>query len=146
MISLSSDVISAITSEGERAYPNECCGALLGTDCGERGRGAAYIFPVKNGRELEEQYHRFEILPEDYMASEREADRLGLDVIGFYHSHPDHAACPSDYDREHAVPWYSYVIVAVVCGRADDITSWTLAPDRSMFEAEQIVRQDVDRT
>jgi proteasome lid subunit RPN8/RPN11 len=146
MISLPPDVISAITSEGERAYPNECCGVILGTDSGERGREAAYIFPVKNGRDQEEQYHRFEISPEDYMASEREAARQGLDVIGFYHSHPDHAASPSDYDREHAMPWYSYVIVAVERGRAGDVASWTLLPDRSGFAAEQTVRPDIART
>jgi proteasome lid subunit RPN8/RPN11 len=141
MISLSSDAESAIVLEGERAYPNECCGALLGLDGGARGRAVTRIFPVRNTRGPEERHHRFEISPEDYMASEKEAARMGLDVIGFYHSHPDHAASPSDYDLEHAVPWYSYVIVSVKQGRANGIESWTLVEDRSGFAAEQIIRR-----
>jgi proteasome lid subunit RPN8/RPN11 len=142
MISLPAGAASAIASEGERAYPNECCGILLGTDEGERGRAVTRIFPARNSRESEERRHRFEISPEDYMASEKEAARMRLDIIGFYHSHPDHDASPSDYDREHAMPWYSYVIIAVRDGHADGLESWTLIPDRSGFTAEQIVLED----
>ena len=144
MISMPADAVSAMASEGERAYPNECCGILLGVDGGDRGRGVTRIFPARNARETEERHHRFEISPEDYMAAEAEAARMELDIIGFYHSHPGHDAVPSDYDREHAMPWYSYVIVAVKHGLSDDIKSWTLIPDRSGFAAEQIVWQNGD--
>jgi proteasome lid subunit RPN8/RPN11 len=94
------------------------------------------VLPIHNGREAEERYHRFVITAEDFLASEREARKRGLDVIGFYHSHPDHPAIPSDYDLEHALPGYSYVIVAVTSGTLGDLTSWELASDRSKFEKE----------
>jgi proteasome lid subunit RPN8/RPN11 len=136
MIVLPDPVSRAIMSEGERAYPNECCGALLGLADESGGRAVSEILPIHNGREAEEQYHRFEIGPDDFMASEKTARVRGLGVIGFYHSHPDHPAVPSDYDREHALPWYSYVIVAVEAGAAGDLTSWELDGDRSRFLKE----------
>ncbi|MDR3280126.1 MAG: M67 family metallopeptidase [Synergistaceae bacterium] len=136
MIVLPDSASAAIMSEGERAYPNECCGALLGSMDDSGGRVVSEILPIHNGRETEEQYHRFVIGPDDFMASEKTARARGLDVIGFYHSHPDHPAVPSDYDREHALPWYSYVIVAVKSGVSGDLTSWELDGDRSRFIKE----------
>jgi proteasome lid subunit RPN8/RPN11 len=136
MIFLPGSASDAIKSEGERAYPNECCGALLGATDDSGRRVIADILPIHNGRETEEQYHRFVIGPDDFIASEKAARERGLDVIGFYHSHPDHPAIPSDYDREHALPWYSYAIVAVESGEAGDISSWELAGDRSEFIKE----------
>ncbi|MDR3230575.1 MAG: M67 family metallopeptidase [Synergistaceae bacterium] len=134
MITFSAKVKSAIRLEGERAYPDECCGVLLGRfgedeNCGE----AMEIFPVSNGREAEEQYHRFVIQPDDFMKVEMEARGRGLDVLGFYHSHPDHPALPSDYDREHALPFYFYVILTVEKGQARTLTGWKLAADRARF-------------
>ncbi|MDR1515131.1 MAG: M67 family metallopeptidase [Synergistaceae bacterium] len=143
MISLSRGAVQQIASEGERAYPNECCGALLGKDDADTGRVASEIFPVHNAFGSEEQYHRFAISPEDCFFIERDAERRGLDVIGFYHSHPDHPAIPSEYDREHAMYWYSYVIVAIERGRAGGLTSWRLASDRSAFAQERVLQLDV---
>ncbi|MDR3280998.1 MAG: M67 family metallopeptidase [Synergistaceae bacterium] len=136
MILLPDSASMAIRSEGERSYPNECCGALLGEMDESGARAISEILPIDNGRETEERYHRFVIGPDDFMAAEKTARELGLGVIGFYHSHPDHPAVPSDYDRDHALPWYSYVIVAVESGVSGDLTSWELDADRSQFIKE----------
>jgi proteasome lid subunit RPN8/RPN11 len=137
MIAIDAKWLNAIKHEGEAAYPNECCGALLGKISGDKKRIVA-IFPIANAREEEEQYHRFAIAPEDMMQAEREARKLKLDVVGFYHSHPDHPARPSNYDKEHALPFYSYVIVAVERGRSAQLTSWELAENRDEFKEETI--------
>jgi proteasome lid subunit RPN8/RPN11 len=136
MISLPEDVKKIIRDEGERAYPNECCGILLGRLEEADKRVVTEAVAAGNARETEEQYHRFVIDPADFLRTELTARKKGLDVIGFYHSHPDHQACPSDYDREHALPFYSYVIVAVEKGSAGSVTSWELAADRSRFTQE----------
>jgi proteasome lid subunit RPN8/RPN11 len=136
MIHLPPDKKNAVRIEGEEAYPNECCGFLLGTL--EKGglRNVVEILPVSNAREQEEQHHRFHIEADDFMRAERQARSRGMDIVGFYHSHPDHPAEPSEYDREHALPFYSYVIVAVSKGIARELTSWELLPDRSRFNQE----------
>ena len=82
--------------------------------------------------------NRFLILPEDFVASEREARRRGVDILGFYHSHPDHPARPSEFDREHAWPWYTYLITAVEKGAPRDTTGWLLTEDRAKFLPEEI--------
>jgi len=128
---------AAIRSEGESAYPNECCGILLGRGAGE-AKQVEEIIPIDNAREEAEQYHRFRIEPEDLMKAEKTARKQGRDVLGFYHSHPDHPARPSDYDREHALPFYSYVILEVHEGRAGELTSWELTEDRTAFMEEKI--------
>jgi proteasome lid subunit RPN8/RPN11 len=133
MIKLSTKVKDAVRQEGERAYPDECCGVLLGRFGEDENCEATEIFPVSNGREAEERYHRFVIQPDDFMKVETEARGRGLDVLGFYHSHPDHPALPSDYDREHALPFYFYVILAVEKGKARNLTGWKLAADRARF-------------
>jgi proteasome lid subunit RPN8/RPN11 len=98
------------------------------------------IVPIENAWDAGEQYHRFQISPEDMMQAEREARKRGLDVLGFYHSHPDHPARPSDFDREQALPFYSYIITAVEQGRAGELASWELKTDRSEFLVEAIER------
>jgi proteasome lid subunit RPN8/RPN11 len=99
---------------------------------------ASGIIPIENAREAEEQYHRFRIEAEDLMKAELAARKQGWDVLGFYHSHPDHPAWPSDYDREYALPFYSYVIVSVERGKAAELTSWELAADRGEFNGEMV--------
>jgi len=89
--------------------------------------------------ERESERNRFLIDPAEVRRVERESRARGLDIVGFYHSHPDHPARPSDYDRDHALPWYSYVIIAVEAGEAGPIASWTLREDRSSFEEEAVV-------
>ena len=144
MICLSDFLVSEIGSEGERAYPDECCGVLLGV-LGRTGeKSVTQILPVSNEFYQGEQYHRFLITPENMLVAEKKARALKLDVLGFYHSHPDHPAKPSDYDREHALPFYSYIITAVEKGEARDFTSWILEDDRSAFIAEDVIIKQGD--
>lgn len=128
----------AIRQHGRHTYPNECCGVLLGHIVNSDHAIVIDILPIDNAREQDEQYHRFVITAEDLFKAERQAQRQGLDVVGFYHSHPDHPAIPSEYDREHALPFYSYVIVAVAKGQDEALTSWRLSLDRQQFIQEII--------
>ncbi|MDR0915625.1 MAG: M67 family metallopeptidase [Oscillospiraceae bacterium] len=137
MLILTRKIDAQIRTAGEDGYPNECCGALFGEADGDT-RTVSEIFPIANARESDEQYHRFVITPEDFMRAELEARRQGLDVVGIYHSHPDHPAEPSEYDREHALPFYSYIIVSVEKGTSENLTSWELSADREKFTREVI--------
>jgi proteasome lid subunit RPN8/RPN11 len=139
MIFLTVDIKSVICAEGERAYPNECCGFLIGSLDEPGVRIVTEARPVQNSREKEERYHRFFIEPGEFIRAEAYARKLGLSVLGFYHSHPDHPAEPSDYDRENALPFYSYVIAAVESGAAKDLTSWELSADRVKFVSEPVI-------
>lgn len=149
-IKLNTGQLESIHSHAEREYPNECCGMLLGRADGA-AKEVSEAVPLKNlrldsaraqellpledpGRESEK--NRFLIDPLEQLRVEREARKRGLDVVGYYHSHPDHPARPSNYDREHAWPWYSYVILSVECGKAAEMTSWVLSEDRSQFDPE----------
>lgn len=140
MIYISKQIETEINSEGEKAYPNECCGVLFGV-CEANGDKILHqIKPINNSFSDEEQYHRFLITPEDMIMAERKARELKLDILGFYHSHPDSSAKPSDYDKNHALPFYSYLITSVEKGKAIDFTSWELSEDRTEFKNETIER------
>ena len=119
-----------------QAYPEEGCGVLVGQDQGKR-RIVERVVPLANRGEAE-RHHRYLIAPEQLLVVEREARDAGLDVLGFFHSHPDHPARPSAFDLEHAWPYYSYLIVSVASGRVDDATVWRLVDDRSRFEVESL--------
>jgi len=125
---LASDVAKAIRRHGEDTYPHECCGALVGRD----GRTTAVV-ALPNTTE-EGPRRRFLVRPSDYRLAEQKAGELGGELLGFYHSHPDHPARPSQYDLDHAWPTFAYVIVSVASGAARDITVWWLKDDRSTFE------------
>ena len=129
---LHADVADAIRQHGVETYPNECCGALLGRD-----RDVIATFGLPNTTE-EGPRRRFLVRPQDYREAERRARELGVDLLGFYHSHPDHPARPSQYDLDHAWPVFSYIIVAVRAGVPEDMTSWLLRDDRSGFEPEDL--------
>jgi proteasome lid subunit RPN8/RPN11 len=138
-----------IREHGVKTYPQECCGALLGRDHGfadtpssevngyRISREIHALFPLVNRRD-DSPRNRFSVTAEDVREAEKAASTQGLEVIGWYHSHPDHPARPSDYDRDHAWPWYSYMIVSVHNGVPQDITSWRLKDDRSGFVEEKI--------
>jgi proteasome lid subunit RPN8/RPN11 len=100
-------------------------------------RAVEEIFAVRNAREADARGRRFRMEPEDFLRAERGARKQGRDIVGFYHSHPDHQALPSAYDLDHALPFYSYIIVAVELGKAAELTSWELARDRSGFLQER---------
>ena len=135
-IELSPEDWKRIEQHGAEAYPNECCGMLLGKEQGGR-KVIEDILPLPNARE-DSPRNRFLILPEDFLKGEREARSRGLDIIGFYHSHPDHFAQPSEYDRAHAWPWYTYLILGVNGGVPGALTGWQLTEDRSQFLAEEL--------
>lgn len=142
----------AIRRHAERDYPNECCGILLGRADGDRkevleavplpnlrldSQRAQEILPLETpGKESER--NRFLIDPIEQLRVEKDARERKLDVVGYYHSHPDHPARPSIYDRDHAWPSYSYVIVSVERGGAQEMTSWVLTDDRTHFKPEPI--------
>jgi proteasome lid subunit RPN8/RPN11 len=138
MITLPAQWQDAIRAEGEKAYPHECCGVLLGAIYDDDSRMVENIIPINNAREREEQYHRFKIEPEDLMRAQKEARAQNREVLGFYHSHPDHPARPSEYDRNNAFPFYSYIIVSVEKSKAAALTSWRLTDDRKNFLKEEI--------
>jgi len=134
MIRIGTAILAAIHAHGEATYPEECCGALLGEATLDQ-RSVHAVIAIDNAR-ADERRRRFLVTPDAYRRVEREAAGRGFDLIGFYHSHPDHPARPSAYDLEHALPWHSYVIVAVEAGRAGRTTSWVLSADRTQFEPE----------
>jgi proteasome lid subunit RPN8/RPN11 len=142
MIRLSQQHSDQIRTYGEQEYPNECCGLLIGGFAESGIKTVIEVQPVSNAREADAKHNRFLIRPEELMRGERYAARKGLDVIGFYHSHPDHPAVPSQYDLEHAWPVYSYIVLAVRDGQAQDLRSWELQSDRTIFNEEHIQKGD----
>lgn len=130
------DLLVKIYQNGEKSFPDEGAGFLFGTDTPTRRVLAVY--DLANAREDAARHNRFLITPEDYLKGELEAERLGLDVIGVFHSHPDSPNHASEYDREWAQPYFSYVITSVYSGKALESRSWRLAEDRSQFIEETI--------
>ena len=145
VLTITAAVDQAIRRHGEDTYPHECCGALIGRD--DR---VTHTSPLPNTTE-EGPRRRFLVRPADYQQAECRASELGAELLGFYHSHPDHPARPSQYDLDHAWPTFAYVIVAVAAdalarrsadlsrqsaegAKAGDMTVWHLVDDRSSFE------------
>lgn len=142
MIQLGEQHLSTIREHGERDYPFECCGLMLGRFADEGRKTVSETYPISNAREEEAKRNRFLIRPQELLEGEKHARKKGLDVVGFYHSHPDDRAVPSQYDLEHAWPTYSYIVVAVENGRAIDLRSWEMEADRSRFNPEEILETD----
>lgn len=137
MLTISDEQLDAIRAHGARGYPEEICGFLIGQASGD-DKAVVRLLPIENIRE-ENRQRRFEIAPDDFYKADADARASSEAILGFYHSHPDHPARPSEYDREHAWPWYSYIIVSVQQGRAADLTSWVLQEDGSRFDPEEIL-------
>lgn len=135
-LDLGPGVGEAIRAHGRETYPHECCGALLGRDGVVRS-----AVPLPNTTD-EGPRRRFLVRPSDYRQAEAEASRQGLDLVGFYHSHPDHPARPSQYDLDHAWPNLAYIIVAVASGKPGATTLWRLRDDRTAFEPGELVIQE----
>lgn len=135
---VSAEVQEEIAQHGEASFPDECCGVLLGNEA-DGVRTVEQLLPIENQWDEAERRRRFLITPEEMLRAEREARKLGLDILGFYHSHPDAPARPSDFDREHAWPWYAYVIAEVRGGEFVTMTSWTLRDDRQAYDEQEIV-------
>jgi proteasome lid subunit RPN8/RPN11 len=142
LIKLGAGLRAEIERHAEREYPRECCGLLVGRIVDEgRTRIIQATVPVANTFADEgERHHRMSIEPLEYARAERRYAAEGLGVVGNYHSHPEHPAVPSQYDLEHLAPWatMSYVVVCVREGKAVDLRSWELLPDRSRFNEEEV--------
>ena len=147
-LGISAELAEKIREHGVETYPYECCGALLGTDhdglandpnreSRKVSREVLSLFPLVNRRD-DSPRNRFSVTADDVREAEKAASAQGFEVIGWYHSHPDHPAKPSDFDRDHAWPWYSYIIVSVHTGVPQDMTSWRLKDDRSGYLEEKI--------
>ena len=137
-LTLSPGVDEAIRAHGAETYPNECCGALIGRD-----GAVAATFALPNTTE-EGPRRRFLVRPQDYREAEKRASEMGAELLGFYHSHPDHPARPSQFDLDHAWPSFSYIIVSVQAGQPADMTSWRLQEDRSAFDQEELTYAEYD--
>ena len=137
MIRIDENQLEEIRAHGVRDYPYECCGLMLGR-FGPDGKVVSETYPISNAREESAKRNRFLITPEELMRGERYARGRDLEVVGFYHSHPDSPAVPSQYDLEHAWPTYSYIIVSTRANEATDLFSWEQEPDRSRFNQEEI--------
>ena len=138
MIQIEQKIVDQIEKHAERDYPHECGGMLIGHFAADVQRTVVETFPLENAREEEVRHNRVLILPKDVLRAERYAREKGLDVIGYYHSHPDDVAVPSQYDLDHALPVWSYVIVSVIGRKAVDVRSWVMENDRSKFNEENI--------
>lgn len=139
MISVPSLILEKIQAHGKKAYPEEGCGALIGKDEEDDRRYVKEAIPLKN-RISESRHNRYVIDARDVTSVEKKAHDQGLELVGFFHSHPNAPALPSQFDLEHSWPWYSYVIVSVLNGNPGDIESWKLKSDRSKFDKEELVR------
>jgi len=133
MLLISQEILARIHKNGEDAYPEEGAGFLLGVE-GE----VKEVLSLPNAREDSARHNRYLITPEDYLKAEVTADSLGLSLIGVFHSHPDHPNRPSEFDRDWAQPFFSYIITSVNKGKAIESRSWRLLEDRSKFEEEEI--------
>jgi proteasome lid subunit RPN8/RPN11 len=133
MIVVSKPLVEEINAHVEEAYPEEGAGFLLG----ENGE-VKDILPLSNSREDDARHNRFLISAEEYLKAELKADSLGMSLIGVFHSHPDCPNIPSEYDREWAQPFFSYIITRVDEGRAVSHRSWRLVEDRSKYDEEEL--------
>jgi proteasome lid subunit RPN8/RPN11 len=151
-IKLNQSHVNAMRSHAARDYPSECCGILMGRAEGDE-KQVSEVVALRNLRhdavraqellplqspDRETDRNRFLIDPLEQLKVEKAARARGLDVLGYYHSHPDHLARPSNYDREHAWPWYSYVILSVEKGTPAEMTSWVLSDNRERFDPEVV--------
>lgn len=131
VIDFADGVIPTIRREGERAYPVECCGLLIGRAT-EKGYHVASAYPCRNLKA--DEAARYEVDPRDFLKADRFARDLGLDVIGAYHSHPDQPPIPSPVDAREALEGFVYVIVAVRAGKAGELRSWLCTGDQRFRE------------
>jgi proteasome lid subunit RPN8/RPN11 len=136
-IKISPEILNDIHVHGEESYPEEGAGLLLGS-ANRNSRVVTAILKLTNAREDGARHNRYLITAMDMMRGEQEAMKLGLDVIGVFHSHPDHPNAPSEFDRDWAVPWYSYIITSVQGGEAVGSRSWRLTDERDRFDEELI--------
>jgi proteasome lid subunit RPN8/RPN11 len=137
-IHLPAALLADIHAHGEKSYPYEGAGLMLG-QIEPDGRYVQKLLFLENAKNLAEQHNRYLITPENMLSAEATASDLGLLILGIFHSHPDHPTQPSELDREYAIPWYSYLITSVKDGKAQASRCWRLDDDRSAFQEEEII-------
>ena len=137
-INIPHHLLNEIHTQGENAYPEEGAGLLLGYEQ-DGVRYVQSLLNLENAREDTARHNRYLITAADMLGGEKEAERLGQNIIGIFHSHPDHPNHPSEFDREWAIPWYSYLITRIDSGQAVESKSWRLVDDRSGFSPEEII-------
>lgn len=140
MIRIAKNLAGKIATHGQRTYPEECCGVLLGSNDGE----VVQILDVAEFENTQEdnRRRRFFVTPKQYMRAERMASEKGMELLGFYHSHPDHPAIPSEFDRDHALPWFTYIVLAVERGESKVMTAWLLSEARDRFVEKPLSVED----
>jgi proteasome lid subunit RPN8/RPN11 len=141
-LTISGELAEKIRKHAAETYPHECCGALLGRDVISNenhpaSREVLDCLPLTNRRD-DSPRNRYSVAPVDVVDADRVSQARGMNLIGWYHSHPDHPARPSAYDRDYAWPWYSYVIVSVDAGVPKEMTSWRLNDDRAEYSQETV--------
>jgi proteasome lid subunit RPN8/RPN11 len=134
---LSEQLKSRIEEEGSAAWPHECCGVMIGRD-GPDGRIVERLEPMANVWDAAEQRRRFAIDPKQLMKIDRDVAAEGKVVLGFYHSHPNHPARPSETDRMFGWPFYSYVIVSIQERQPAEMTCWVLDESTEQFTEQKI--------
>ncbi len=140
MLYLTEEHIKQIEKHGEQTYPFECGGMLIGDFAADGAKTILELLPMENAMDESEKHNRVLITPKDVLRAERYAREKKLDVVGYYHSHPDHPARPSQFDLDHALPVWSYIIVSVESGKAVDVRAWEMENDRSKFNEEEIIK------
>ena len=141
MIQISQEHLLEIQSHGKEAYPEECCGAMLGDLDSKNGKFTKDILRIENHwveNKGESRHRRFAVTAEDYKTLERKAKEAKLTLLGFYHTHPDHPAKPSKTDLSYAWPFFSYIILSVQKGEAEELYSYTLDPEKNEFHEEAL--------
>jgi proteasome lid subunit RPN8/RPN11 len=136
-LGLGLDVAAVIREHVEASHPEEACGGLLGNANDDGDLRVAAAVPIENSRNGQRN-KGYLIAPDDVLQLEKDAEAAGLCVIGYYHSHPNAPPIPSQSDREHAWPWYAYLIVSVYAGRSVGAQAWRLAEDRKAFDPVRI--------
>ena len=135
MIIIEPQAKQLMTADAVKTFPDECCGFLFGIEKRD-DRLITDILIVNNAKEGDKK-RRFEISPKDYMKAEQYAEKNNLQLLGVYHSHPNHPAIPSEHDRAAAQPWFSYIIISVINKNVDTIRSWRLN-ENNQFEEEKL--------
>ena len=134
-IKLDQKILKAISLHGEATFPNECCGFLYGDETS--GRQITHSEPIPNSKDGD-QRRRFEISPLDYIKAEQFALENNIQLLGIYHSHPNHPAIASEHDLAKALPFFSYVIISVIEGKYKNVKSWKLYDEKRAFHEEEV--------
>jgi len=139
MIQITEKIVKKIEYHAERTYPEECCGILLG----KSEEGNHYIMDCleMDNHQDENRRRRFLITPDQYRYAEQTAKKMNSELLGFYHSHPDHPAAPSVFDTDHALPWFSYLIIAVNQRKAAAMTAWRLDDGHTQFHEQTFIME-----